>query len=213
MIPQLEARLERTRRELKARLQANRARVTAQLATNPLLHRVRRRRRLRRLAFVAVLLLLLLFLRCDGAPGPGVVDVSDGGLPVVLAAAPKKPLPGKRGARPVVPAAAVTRPDYAAPDRDRAAWLEAFRLQVAARSPRLASCFIGADRPGALRWTTQVVRESGTVDSHDFEPVGASVELSRTQRDCLVDALSKPAYRLDAAPGGLPERLSLVLEF
>ena len=75
-------------------------------------------------------------------------------------------------------------------------WLDEFRLQVAARSPRLAECFSGTDRPGALRWTTAVNEESGAVSDHGLELVGTGADLYGKQRECVLAVLSSPGYRL-----------------
>jgi hypothetical protein len=112
----------------------------------------------------------------------------------------------------------VQRGDLSTKARGAPAWLEELRTQVSARSPRLARCFNGADRPGALRWTASLNPASGWVSEHELEPVGQAVDLSKAQRDCLVLGLSSPAYRLatqQAAPQAavLPERISLVIEF
>jgi hypothetical protein len=94
------------------------------------------------------------------------------------------------------------------------AWLAAFQLQVSARSPRLAACFTGSDRPGALRWTASLDPKSGAVSDHAFEPVGATAELSPAQRACAVKALSDPAYRLRSPTlQELPTRIALVIAF
>ena len=91
--------------------------------------------------------------------------------------------------------------------------LDDFRLQVAARSPRLALCFKGADRPGALRWNVALNPESGAVSDHVFEPVGAA-ELSPAQRECMQRTLSSPGYHVTQADRqSLSSRVSLVIEF
>jgi hypothetical protein len=92
--------------------------------------------------------------------------------------------------------------------------MDEYRLQVAARSPRLARCFQGAGRPGALRWTASVNPTRGEVSDHQLQPIGGGAELRREQRECLLEALSSPPYRL-TAPGApaLPDRVGLVIEF
>jgi hypothetical protein len=207
-------RLRETKRQLRAQLRQARERAEAVVAKNPQLVKARRRRRLRRALTIAALLLLLLFLRCEGPAAPvpppeAAAPTPPEPKPPVIPAA-KKPAPRK----PVVASVPIERPGFDAPARPQAAWLDGFRLQVAARSPRLSRCFIGAERPGALRWTTLVSTGTGTVGSHEFEAVGTSGNLSKDQRACLEAALSSPAYGLEGAPTeGLPQRVSLVLEF
>ncbi len=85
---------------------------------------------------------------------------------------------------------------------------------MAARSGRLSECFKGAEKPGALRWTTSVSPESGAVSQHELEPLGAGAEIQGEQRACVLQVLSNPAYKLGAAQKqALPNRLSLVIEF
>jgi hypothetical protein len=93
-------------------------------------------------------------------------------------------------------------------------WLEELRLQVAARSPRLADCFRGADKPGALRWTTGVNPENGAVFDPDFELIGDTM-WQLGQRECITRVLSNPRYRFQhlPPPSATPPRVSLMLEF
>jgi hypothetical protein len=159
-------------------------------------------------------LLLASFIRCECAPPPPAelpkVEAKGATEPQV---APPVPTPARRQplhAR-IEPQARASYPGH---EQASPAWLEEFRLQVAARSPRLAQCFTGSDRPGTLRWTTSVNPRSGAASDHELEPVGASAELRREQQECIVRALSNPPYRLTAPPGeSLPQRVSLVIEF
>ena len=214
MTAEQKAQLRETKRRLREQLRAARARANAAVDANPALVKARRRRRIRRALTVAALLLLLLFLRCEGPPGQGPApDAATAPKPEpkpLVKVPPKKPVAKK----PVVASRAVERPDFDTPARPQAAWLDGFRLQVAARSPRLSRCFIGAERPGALRWTSLVSTGTGAVGSHEFEALGTSVDLTKEQRTCLEAALSNPGYGLEGAPTeGLPQRVSLVLEF
>ncbi|MCA2981328.1 MAG: hypothetical protein INH41_06265 [Myxococcaceae bacterium] len=199
-------------RRVRGEVRAARARAQAAVDANPALAKARRRRRGRRTATVAALLLLLLFLRCEGpgAPAPPAE------APTAPAVTPPRPTAVKPPVtrRPLVTSRRVERPAFEPPARPQAPWLDDFRLQVAARSPRLSRCFVGAERPGALRWTTLVSTGTGAVGSHEFEPLGPTGGLSEPQRACLEAALSSPPYGLARAPGeGLPQRVSLVLEF
>ena len=93
-------------------------------------------------------------------------------------------------------------------------WIASFRMQVAARSPRLAICFVGVTQPGALKWTTSVEPAGGVVSDDTIEPTLSSAPLTRSQRACVLTVLSEPAYNLtlDDAPS-TPSRVGLVLEF
>lgn len=211
---EIKAAMRRRREALREQFRAMKARTDEALAKDPRIQKARRRRQLKRIAAIALLLLLLLLIRCEGQPGPlPPVAAVDAGTPVekVVEKKPvKKPGPKKI----VIAAKPVERPDFDTPGRLPAAWVDEFRMQVAARSPRLAACFIGSSRPGALRWTTLVSLQTGAVGEHDFESMGLSADLTRAQLDCLQGVLSKPEYLLkDAPPEGLPERVSLVLEF
>jgi len=85
---------------------------------------------------------------------------------------------------------------------------------VAARSPRLARCFEGTERPGALRWTASYDPHTGAVADHRFEPVLAGAMLLAAQRECLVGTLASPGYRpTEQAGSSGPLRVSMVLEF
>lgn len=211
---ELRAAMKKTRAELRERVKASKAQTEAALANNPAVQKARRRRRLKRIASLALLLLLLLLIRCEGEPGEPVVGgAPDAGRPEEKAAVTKV-VPKPPWKKPLIPPKPVPRPDFDTPARLPAAWVDEFRLQVAARSPRLSACFIGTNRPGALRWTTLVSLQTGAVGNHDFEPMGPAADLTRAQLDCLADVLAKPGYRLSGARAeGLPERVSLVLEF
>lgn len=207
------AALRRQREAVRASLREVKARAEAAIANNPALQRARRTRRLKRIAALALLLLLLLLIRCEGEPGLVATGQKDAGAPAVEVVAVKPPVkaPWKK---PVVPPKPVPRPEFDTPARLPPGWVDEFRMQVAARSPRLAQCFVGTDRPGALRWTSLVSLSTGAVGNHDFDPMGASASLSRAQLDCLEKVLSSPPYSLQGAVAeGLPERVSLVLEF
>lgn len=210
---ELKAAMKAQRRALEASQRALRARV-AQL---PQVKAAARRRRNRRLALLTVLLLLLCFIRCDCEPGPApVAEVTDAGVLVVekpvvkpkpAAPKPKSPLNAKVSLGP--------RDGFGSNQRSTPDWLDAFRLQVAARSPRLSACFEGTERPGALRWVAAVNPESGAVSDQTLDPVGSALELTKEQRKCLTQVLSTPPFKKLAAVEGqaLPDRVSMVIEF
>jgi hypothetical protein len=180
----------------------------------PEVRRARARRRLRRALGVALLLLLASFLRCEcGQPEPAEAPkVEVKGPEEIKVERLVPPPPRKQPLRAQL--APQARASYQGPERASAAWIDEFRLQVSARSPRLAQCFTGSDRPGALRWTASVNPRSGAASDHELEPVGAGAELRREQRECVVRALSSPPYRLTALQEeSLPQRVSLVIEF
>ena len=223
LLQRLQARKAALRNSLSLLQRAARARVDQHPAVRTA--RAQRRRR-RTLGLAAVLLLLLLLSRCECDPPPlpppaqAKAETSAAPEPPKLPAKPEAPVRVKRAPLRAL-AAPVQRGDLATKARSAPAWLEELRTQVSARSPRLAHCFNGADRPGALRWTASVNPASGWVSEHELEPVGqaGSVALSKAQRDCLVLGLSSPAYRISKAAQGaqqtavLPERISLVIEF
>ncbi len=173
-----------------------------------------RRRRFWRAFGIAVIVLLLLLMRCECGPEmppPGMAPITV--VPkvtpkpkVVVKPAPKKELDGqgtKQG-----------RGNLGVPTPVHPSWIEEFQLQVAARSPRLAKCFTGIERAGAMRWSTAVNPQSGAASDHELEPVGVSTDLSPEQRDCVVRVLSNPTYKLTAPDKeALPDRVSLVIEF
>jgi hypothetical protein len=202
-----------TRRALKRRLPELKAQARAAIDANPALVAARRKRRRRRAAFSALLLLLLLFVRCDcGEPAPSEPATPDAGVPQVVKPKPMAakvkpgPLTGKVATQP--------RGAFGTGEPVSPPWLDEFRIQVAARSPRLAQCFTGIDRPGALRWSALVNPQGGTVSDHTIETVGVGTDLTQEQRTCVIGVLQSPVYRL-TVPGneGLPNRVSLVIEF
>lgn len=208
------------RRELRARKQAVHAAVAKlrreareRMSQNPAVRRERMRRRIRRASMLVALLLLALFVRCDcaQAPAPPVPVVA-----VSPVAAKTKP-PPTPAAKPEVFSDRIKpqrRSRYEATPRPPPSWLEAFHLQVAARSPRLAECFSGSDRPGALRWAAALNAKSGAVSDHELEPLGAGGSFTLQQRDCVIAALSSPQYQLKVpATDALPRRVGLVIEF
>lgn len=107
------------------------------------------------------------------------------------------------------------RPDYAVAKPVALPWLGSFRMQVAARGPRLAECFVGADAPGQLKWSGAVEPVAGRVSDHAFTPTSGSATLTRDQEECAVAVLSDPPFRLEAGPEppSTPHRVSLILEF
>ena len=202
------------RSQLKAmRSQAReaRARLRAQVKAHPLVQKARRRRRVRRAVMTAILLLLLLLIRCDCGAPPVVetksVDAGvDAGARVMLT-------PPKKSRREAISAVKHQRSPWETDTRPGPAWLESFRMQVAARSPRLAECFSGSERPGALRWGVAVNPVQGTVSDHSFEPLGAA-EITQAQRECLTRVLSSPRYQVAAEEvAGVPPQVTLTLEF
>lgn len=206
--------LKERRRALKAMMREQKARARALLSANPLVRDARRKRWIRRGVVSSVLLLLLLFIRCDCGEGPlpepAVADAGVKEKVVKPKPPPPKvklpPLDGKLKAQP--------RPALEPSSPGGPPWLEEFRIQVAARSPRLAQCFTGTERPGALRMSAAVNPQGGTLADLELEPVGVGIDLTKEQRDCVSAVLTKPAYKLQA-PGaeGLPDRVSLVIEF
>jgi hypothetical protein len=203
-----------TPRELKKLMRERKRQLREQVAQMPAVRNARRKRWIRRGVISTILLLLLLFIRCDCGEAPlPEPAVADAGVPekvVKPLKPPPKPKPppldGKLAAQP--------RPAMGPQNPGGPPWLDEFRIQVAARSPRLAQCFTGTERPGSLRWSASVNPQGGTVADQEMEPVGVGIDLTKEQRDCVATVLSKPVYKL-TAPGaeGLPDRVGIVIEF
>ena len=169
--------------------------------------RARRRQRQVLLALLAVLLLSLLLLldcRCTREPPP---EPAPEPVMPVPAEEPEATLPRHP------PIQRMDRPEYTSEVPEPLAWLDSFRMQVAARSPRLAECFVGAERPGRLKWTASVDPLEGKVSEHQLEPVLTTDALTATQRACAVDVLSEPSYTLVGEGRATPSRLSMIIEF
>lgn len=209
-----------TPRELRKSIRASQRALRARVAAMPQIQKARRAtrlKRLRRALTVAVVLLLLSFIRCDCGQGPLPEPVVvDAGAPLKEPIKPKPPLikavkPGALSGK----VALAPRDGFDPNARTSPDWLDAFRLQVAARSPRLAECFQGTDHPGALRWATAVNPDSGAVSDQSFEPIGASIDLTREQKVCLSRVLASPPYKVVTTPTdkALPNRVSLIIEF
>jgi len=215
---ELKRMLRQRRKELRRGLPALRRRAKARVDEIPAVQKERRRRRLRRVLMLAVIVLLACLVRCDCQP-PALPPIEvtepapqpDAGVevkkkPAVAAPARRRRVEAKVEAQP--------RNAFGSGARPPPSWLDEFRLQVAARSPRLAECFTGRDRPGALRWTTSLNPESGTAADHELEPIGPHSDVSADQRECVLKVLSDPKYRIaEGAKESLPERVSLVIEF
>lgn len=197
-------------------MKAQRAALKAKIAELPQVKAAARRRRHRRIALLIVLLLLLLFIRCECEPGMPMVIEVDAGTPVVMALDAGRPKPVVKPKGPMQAKVSLGQRDaFGSNQRTSPDWLDSFRLQVAARSPRLAECFQGTERPGALRWVAAVNPESGSVSDQTFEPIGASLELTRDQRTCISRVLSSPPFKLVLAQPdqALLNRVSMVIEF
>ncbi len=168
----------------------------------------RRRRNLLIALLIALLLLLLSRCECEEAPGYG--PPSNEPATVVYVPEPEppaKPLGRGRTKKKKRPKIAVKAPPPPP-------WLDQFRLQVSARSPRLATCLNGAERPGALKLSGLVHAKSGRVTAAKVEPVFRGSTLSQKQLDCLVKKLIEQPYNLkDPDPEAAARRVSLIFEF
>lgn len=170
----------------------------------------KRRKRQSQLALLILLLLLLLISRCTCVEE--TVPMGPGQPPPPPVAEEPAPPPEPLPRRPKI--APIERPAFKTPPVDPLPWLPAFRLQVTSRSPRLANCFVGAERPGRLRWTAAVDPVRGQVSEQGIEPVSAWDTLSAEQSDCVKGVLAEPAYTLDPQDGPTtPSRVSMVIEF
>lgn len=212
---ELRRELRERKKELRRSVDVMRREARERVEQLPAVRREKQRKRLRRAVAIATLLLLAMLMRCECEPAPPAPppEVKVEPAPQVK---PKPPVPP-----PVSKPKAFgdklerqRRGNYQNESRASPGWLDDFRLQVAARGPRLAQCFRGTERPGVLRWTTAVNAASGAVSDHVLEFVGASDEPSAKQRDCIVGVLSSPGYRLKPEQQqDLPGRVSLVIEF
>lgn len=214
---ELKAAMRAQKKALREVLRAQKKAAREQVDQVPEVQRARRRRRIRRTIVAAIILVLLLLIRCECGPGaPPLVPKVEATPPVPPEPKPKKKVTVKPGPKRGLDGDGTkqNRGNLGVPSPPSPSWIDEFQLQVAARSPRLAQCFTGIDRPGALRWSASVNPQSGAVSDHELEPVGASVELSADQRACVVQVLSSPVYKLTAPEKeALPNRISLVIEF
>jgi hypothetical protein len=160
---------------------------------------------------VLLLLLLAAIVCCMGPCEPEVVPpieegpAMEGEGEAVTPVAEPVPLQGHVKPKP--------RPAFPAMQPQAVPWLASFRMQVSARSTRLSGCFVGATRPGVLRWTALVEPGTGRVSDHELEPVLQSDTLTAAQRDCVLGVLEEPVYRIDVEEGVGPSRVGMVIEF
>ncbi|MFT5586748.1 MAG: hypothetical protein ACI9VR_004350 [Cognaticolwellia sp.] len=170
----------------------------------------KQRKRRSRLLLLALLLLLLLVSRCNCVEDLQPAQGPSAPVPelTIEPSTPPEPLPIR------LPIKRIERPAFETKAMDPLPWLASFRLQVSARSPRLADCFVGAERPGRLRWNAAVDPVRGQVSEQRLEPVSAWDTLTQEQTDCVKGVLAEPAYTLDhgGAPS-TPSRVSMVIEF
>lgn len=194
-----------------------------ELNRDPRLAALQQRRRQQRLkvglAILAVLLLALLLRDCDAcAPEVKIVYVEGEAptcpdVPECGPTKPKpKPKPKKPAKKPTGVARADDRDDLVVTTRANPEWLAALRLQVTARSLELSRCFIGVEKPGALRWTTTIVPASGTATDSALEHMLRGVPLTTAQQACVLNALIQRPFRLDSRDA-VGTRVSLILEF
>ncbi|NCG22414.1 MAG: hypothetical protein GWP91_25645 [Rhodobacterales bacterium] len=161
---------------------------------------------------VPLLLLIigvLLFRDCTREAPPEAVQIPDC-PPAECLGEPTEPSPSRFTGRNV----RQDRPVFDTPSTKPPPWIASFRMQVAARSPRLAECFVGTVTPGRLKWTSSVEPHDGHVSDHLLEPVLTSADLTRQERECVLDVLADPAYRLEVGEErATPSRVGIVIEF
>jgi hypothetical protein len=211
---ELRRELRQRKKELRHSVERMRRAARERVEQLPAVQREKKRRHTRRAVTIAALLLLAMLVRCECEPPPPAPPPE----PVVEPAPEVKP---KKPAPPASKPKAFSdrmerqrRGRYQNEAQTSPGWLDDFRLQVAARSPRLAQCFSGTERPGALRWTAAVNAASGSVSDHALELVGTGGSLSGKQSDCVQGVLSSPGYRLKPEQKqDLPSRVSIVIEF
>lgn len=176
------------------------------------LKRKRPERRGRRWGCLLLLLLLMLLLllrdcSCAGVPEePARTEPTGEPSPAEPVEPPAAPITGRLDR--------IDRPAFHPDPPNPLAWIDAFRMSVAARAPRLAECFVGADSPGTLKWTTSVEPVAGLVSDHSLEPMLMGAELTSRERRCVIEVLSDPPYSLPVDEArATPSRVGLVLEF
>jgi len=141
-----------------------------------------------------------------GAPTICEPCLCDGGMPRRAVDAGRAAKPDKRRIRRRLR----TRFVNSVPPEQK--WLVAFRLQVAARGPRLAACLEDSPQAGAIRWTTRLSPAEGLATDHAFEPDAITAAITKQQKACLSRVLSKPRYTLPEPPEDVAN-VSLILEF
>ncbi len=199
------------RRQLKGRRLEMRRALKLKKAQDPLRRKMVRKRN-RRIFFLLLILLILLLLRdcrCDGAPAQPTVAATP-------KAEVKKKQEKKKKARVAVSGRIKTRKrtKYRNEIPTPKPWLPGFRMQVAARSPKLSRCFEGMAHPGALKWIAAVDPRRGLVSDHVLEPLLFSEELGKAQRECVLQTLTDPPYRLSTDDdSSAPQRVAIVIEF
>ncbi|MGQ0505951.1 MAG: hypothetical protein ACT4TC_11615 [Myxococcaceae bacterium] len=194
---------------LRRQLPALRRRARERVQQLPQVRQAKRRKRWKLFATTALLILIACLAQCDcGHHATSTAQVA----PASIVAPPKHPVPAPRR-RVRARTDPHARPGFATADSTTPPWLEQFHMQVAARSTRLAECFDGAERPGALRWATFVNGDTGKISESELEAMGAGADVSQSQKTCLLKALADPPYRLDSPNEALPRRVSLVIEF
>ncbi len=207
------AALKARKRELRAELERRKAEARAELARRRALVDLPQKKRRWPWVVLAILAALLLLLSDCTCAEPPVEEEPTGPpaeapTPVETVETPtKRPIaPGRIGR--------IDRPEYEGEVPAPLPWILAFQRQVEARSPRLAACFVGAERPGRLKWTAAVAPETGRVSDHTLEPTVADETLTRAQKRCVIAVLSDPVYDLEAAgERATPSRVAMVIEF
>ncbi len=208
----------RERRKAMAKeLAAKRAEMRAELARRrKAAGQKKKKKKTNRWWWLWVLLAILLWLLMPDCscqcrePGAPVVAVTPPAPVAVPEPEPVAPPPAPITGR----IDSTARPEFQSKPPPPLPWISAFRMQVAARSPRLSECFVGAPRPGTLRWTTSVEPGQGQVSEHVLEPALLSDALSQTQRDCVLRVLTDPPYTLSVGEArATPSRVGLVIEF
>jgi len=191
----------------KAKLEAKRAALRARLQK-----RLPKKKKSKKKGLwwklILMILILLLLLRDCSCSRPPIEGPASPEIPVRLtedigpSLKRNERLPKRR------------RPKFKTKTPRPSPWLASFRLQVAARSPRLAECFVGSSKPGSIKWTTSVEPLHGTVSDHSIESMLQSADLQLSERSCILKVLTHPTYHLSSEEKDpVPTRVSLVIEF
>lgn len=197
------------RKKLKAELQRRRQAAREEIKRRKAKAHSEDKKKKRRWLWTLLLLLLLALLCPDCSCDRSTGTVTNPIPPPAVVEEPPAPLPRLTGK-----VKRKDRPEFPVKTPAPLPWLDAFRMQVSARSPRLATCFVDAQRPGMLRWSSSVDPVTGVVSQHTLEPTLQSEALSKTQRACVLEVLTSPEYVLEVdEERSTPSRVGMVIEF
>ena len=165
------------------------------------------------LAIVILIIFLFLLRDCEKTALQGKIDsrpIQETAETSAKLQPPQKPRLGR--------IAKQSRNNYKIAPQKSLPWMDEFRLQVAARSARLAKCFVGVERPGSLDWSCTVNPKSGVIFEQEIEMTQVGATLSQDQENCISSVLADPGYHFNESVNpsethNLSHRLRMVIEF